>query len=152
MMLLLISPQSECVFIVFVSFIQNVQDPNKLYFLNLPLSVLCLLLSYPREERGQEGGCGRGRNSWPLSHYCILTLCHVPGLPPSGGSLSSRKWSPYSTALPRAAPVKIVGFQAHGWLMLHPAPPLESKATPPLQQAWPQGARRKGCPGASGLF
>lgn len=35
MTLLLTSPQHECVFTFFVSFIQNVQDPNKLYFLNL---------------------------------------------------------------------------------------------------------------------
>lgn len=56
--LLLVSPQPECVFLFFVSFIQNVQDPNKLYFLNLPPFCSVSLLHQRREGGDWEGKTG----------------------------------------------------------------------------------------------
>jgi hypothetical protein len=48
----------------FLSFIENVQEPNKLYFLN-PFLLVCVfyLLNHPREAGGGEvgGGMGSGR-------------------------------------------------------------------------------------------
>lgn len=137
MMLLLISPQPERVFIFFVSFIQNVQDPNKLYFLNLPLSVLCLLLNHLREELG--GGCRREKNSCPPPHnYGILTPCSLPGLWPLRRLCASRLWQKLLVPLTGPCPSAL--------LVLHPAPPLQSKTPPTLQQVWPQGAWKEGMP------
>lgn len=148
MMLLLISPQPECVFIFFVSFIQSVQDPNKLYFLNLPLSVLCLLLNHLREELAGGGeAVGAGETAAPHpSNYCILTPCSLPGLPPLRRLCTSRFWQKLLVPMTGPCPSALLVF--------HQAPPLQSKATPALQQAWPQGVQKEGVPPRSqaGMF
>lgn len=59
---LLISPRPECV-LFFVSFIQNVQDPNKLYFLNLPSFCSVSFIKPPEGGPGVGGNNGRERNS-----------------------------------------------------------------------------------------
>lgn len=137
MMLLLVSPQPERVFIFFVSFIQNVQDPNKLYFLNLPLSVLCLLLNHLKEELGGEAVGGR-KTAAPPPNYGILTPCSLPGLWPLRRLCASRLWQKLLVPLTGPCPSAL--------LVLHRAPPLQSKTPLTLQQVWPQGARKEGMP------
>lgn len=79
MTLLLVSPQPECVFIFFVSFIQNVQDPNKLYFLNLP-SFCSVSFIKPPEGGARRRVDGGNSRTPPPPLYPVTTA-----LSPLGG-------------------------------------------------------------------
>lgn len=76
MTLFLISPQPECVFTFFVSFIQNVQEPNKLYFLNLPSFCSVSFIKPPEggPRRRLVGGEKQQDSSTPPCYCCILAL------------------------------------------------------------------------------
>lgn len=100
--LFLISPQPECVFIFFVSFIQTVQEPNKLYFLNLPSFCSVSFIKPPEggPRRRLVGGEKQQDSSTPPCYYCILALGKVGGsLPERGGPVTSHCPGPSLSAV-----------------------------------------------------
>lgn len=120
MTLFLISPQPECVFTFFVSFIQNVQEPNKLYFLNLPSFCSVSFIKPPEggPRRRLVAGEKQQDSSTPPCYCCILALGKVGGsLLERGGPVTSHCPGPSLSAV-----CALKCWQSYFCLFLGPCP------------------------------